>query len=234
MKKAEKNSNKTEQKAKPAEKWATKFFLTANRPNLTELIMLNIIAKTPCEVIGYKIAYEVGEKGNLHLHLYLRLARSVRLTWFFRNFPGVETVTVTPGTEADVISYIGNHDKEVSKGCTVLPEYTHVWGDIEGGQGERTDLTTTDRQLWEVKEAVDGGATVRELFDTYFPLMIRYGRSILEYRNLDEETKKQEEASRIYEIADKRAAILLEELEAQREIIKRYKEASFEWITAIH
>ena len=181
-----KNSkNKTEQQQeKTPSKWGTSFFITINRPTLTALLMDSPLRNSPENIVAHKMSVEIGEKGNLHAHYYIKLARSARLAWYYKHFPGAESLVITPGTESDVIDYVGNISKEVSKGCTVLSEYTTSYGDLTRRQGSRTDVTLTDAVLWDIKASIDAGATTRDLFNAYFPYMIRYGRSLLEYKRI--------------------------------------------------
>ena len=168
-------------KATP-EKWGCKYLLTLNKHTLTALLM-NVTTSELPETVAGKIAVEVGEKGNLHKHMYLVFKRSIRKDTLVNKVKahGCQVDLITPGTEATVIDYVGNHDKEVSKGCTIIDEYTTQWGNIDVSQGQRNDLTSSDVVLFQIKDALDGGATLRDIYNDFFPYMVRYGRGIIDY-----------------------------------------------------
>lgn len=58
-----------------------------------------------------------------------------------------------------------------------------------GGQGTRSDLL-------DAKAMVDGGASVRELWEAHFPVMARYSRAVLEYKNIVEAAGAESEVIR--------------------------------------
>ena len=75
---------KSEKKATKKVEWGCKFMITVNKPTLTALICSVTLGDFPCKAIAWKEAYEVGEKGNLHKHLYIVLERSVRRDKYVR------------------------------------------------------------------------------------------------------------------------------------------------------
>lgn len=172
--------------------WGNKFLLTLNKPTLTALFMASPLRDTPCKVTAFKYAVEIGEKGNLHCHYYVVFERSVRKDTLINRYKkdGIEVDRITPGTEQTVINYIGNLDKEVSKGCEILTDYTAIYGNIETTQGQRNDITASDAVLWQIKEAIDAGTNKRQLYNDFFPYLIRYGKSIFDYLDFCKEEEK--------------------------------------------
>jgi hypothetical protein len=133
----------------------------------------------PCKAIAGKLSWEIGTTGNLHKHLYVVLERSWRLSGMIKKFMGADVKLVTPGTEATVIGYIGNYDKEVSKGCQIL--HKEEFGDIGTTQGQRNDISASDAVLWQIKDAIDAGESLRTIWNSFFPYMVRYGQGIKGY-----------------------------------------------------
>lgn len=170
---------------KPRDEWGSKWFFTLNAPTLTAIHMECKISDMPVEVIAGKISIEIGEEGNLHKHVYCVFERSWRKSALLSRFKhlGVQVDRVTPGTEATVINYIGNLDKEISKGCTILPEYTCIFGDIEATQGQRNDISASDAVLWQIKDAIDSGERLGVIWSSFFPYMVRYGSGVSFYYN---------------------------------------------------
>lgn len=203
---------------KPAE-WGCKFLLTLNKPTLTSLLMSSPLRDTPCKVLAFKSAVEIGAKGNLHAHFYVVFERSLRKDTLINRYKkdGIEVDRITSGTEQTVINYIGNLDKETSKGCTILEEYTTIYGYIETTQGQRNDLSASDAVLWQIKDAIDAGASKKELYDNFFPYLVRYGNGLFEYYNFlsgrfDVKKPETSEKSNVYELRpEKDVKLILEE-----------------------
>ena len=169
---------KKDAKEKP-EEWGVSFLLTYNAKTYTDLITNLPTSILPYKVTGVKTSIEVGDSGNLHSHTYVNFERSQRKSSIINKLPTTDVKRVTSGTERTVINYIGNTDKEISKGCTIIDCYQY--GDIATTQGTRTDLTATDNALWEIKDAIDAGESMRYLYNTFFPYMIRHGAGIRAY-----------------------------------------------------
>lgn len=168
-----------EKTAKKPEEWGVSFLLTTNYNTLTEMCFDNIIHKIGYKVTGAKTAVEVGKSGNLHTHIYINFERSQRKSCLIKKLPTTDVKRIASGTEKTVIEYIGNKDKEVSKGCEIIDCWQY--GDIETTQGTRTDLTATDNALWQIKDAIDKGESLRYLYNTFFPYMVRNGQGIKAY-----------------------------------------------------
>lgn len=172
-------AKKTMKKPAKPEEWGVSFLLTTNHKTFTDLCFDCTPTQIPYRITGWKISEEIGEAGNLHTHLYVNFERSQRRTALIKRFPHTDVKRVSAGTERTVIDYLGNQDKEEAKGCQILAVYQ--WGDIDTTQGTRTDLTKTDETLWQIKEAIDNGESMRHLYNTFFPAMIRYGKGIRDY-----------------------------------------------------
>lgn len=199
--------------AKKTDKWGTKYLLTLNHKELTSLLCIMSTVDLP-EYTAMKSAIEVGEKGNLHKHAYIVFRRSIRYSTLINRYKeyGAQVDLVTPGTEATVIDYIGNTDKEVSKGCTVLKDYTVEIGNLQASQGTRNDLTETEKALWSIKEAIDAGEGKRFLFDNFFPFMVRYGQGVGAYIEYCKEERNARNQSKymVGKTQDEREAEILE------------------------
>lgn len=219
---------KSEKKAKI--EWGSKYFFTVNHRELTALLMITHEITSKYAVDGFKSAVEVGAKGNLHSHVYVVFSRSVRKDTLISNFKkyGAEIDKVTTGTEQTVINYIGNHDKEVSKGCQVIGDYTTIYGDIQTTQGTRNDLSDTDKALWGIKDVIDSGATLKDVYDTFFPFMIKYGRSLRDYMEFRETQREDKATKRMYksieEERSKRIEIEAQQTKCEEEILAGQQE----------
>ena len=161
------------------EKWSSKWIFTHNAKTFTALIFDFQTSKIPAKVLACKESVEVGESGNLHKHVYVSLNRSIRKSTLIKKFPVTDIKPITPGTEQTVIEYIGSKDKETSKGCEIIS--VCQWGNLDVSQGQRTDLNETDSKLWQIKDAIDNGATKQTLYNDFFPQMVRFGRGVCDY-----------------------------------------------------
>ena len=199
------------------EKWASKWLFTHNAKTLTALICDFQTSQIPAKVLSCKESIEIGESGNLHKHVFVSLNRSIRKSTLLKKFPITDIKPVTPGTEQTVIEYIGNKDKEISKGCEIIS--VSQWGNLDVTQGMRTDLNETDSKLWQIKDAIDNGADKRTLFNDFFPQMVRYGRGVLDYYDLIREERQEKlvktaEEARLENLAEEK--ILMERIAAEQ------------------
>ena len=199
------------------EKWSSKWIFTHNAKTFTALVFDFQVSKIPAKVLACKESVEVGESGNLHKHVYVSLNRSIRKSTLIKKFSATDIKPITPGTEQTVIDYIGSKDKETSKGCEIIS--VCQWGNLDVSQGQRTDLNETDSKLWQIKDAIDNGATKRTLYNNFFPQMVRYGRGLYDYYELRREegeeklVKTAEEATLENLAAEK---ILMEKIAAEQ------------------
>lgn len=182
------------------EEWGTSFLLTTNFKTYTECCFDVSLNTLKYKVTGWKRAVEVGEAGNLHVHLYVNFERSQRKSCIIKKFPNTDVKRITSGTERTVIEYVGNEDKEISKNCTIID--CCQWGDIDTTQGSRTDLTASDVALWALKEAIDSGESYRYLYNAFFPQMLRYGKGIKEYYDFCKQEKAESTSYKIETIEE--------------------------------
>ena len=199
------------------EKWASKWLFTHNAKTLTSLIVDFQVSNIPAKVLSCKESIEVGESGNLHKHVFVALNRSIRKSTLMKKFPITDIKPVTPGTEQTVIEYIGNKDKEISKGCEIIS--VDQWGNLDVTQGMRTDLNETDSKLWQIKDAIDSGADKRTLFNDFFPQMVRFGRGVIDYYDLVKEERQERlvktaEEAQLENLAEEK--ILMERIAAEQ------------------
>lgn len=175
------NFSNMEKQKKNKDEWGCKWYITVNAPTLTALFMTVKISDMPVPVVAYKIGYEVGASGNLHKHMYLVFERSWRRSALINRFKGSQIDRVTPGTEQTVIDYICNDDKPEEKSSVNL--WFEVSGEIWATQGQRNDITASDAVLWQIKDAIDAGASLGEIYGSFFPYMVRYGQGIKNYHD---------------------------------------------------
>lgn len=115
---------------------------------------------------------ERGESGTPHIQGYIEFSGRQRPT--SSRVKGVvgrrAHVEIRRGTAAEAAAYCKKEDSREEPG--------YEWGVIsrDGTQGTRNDLKR-------VKEAIDGGMGVLELYDEHFAAMIRYRRSFQMYMN---------------------------------------------------
>lgn len=208
---------------KPVE-WGTKYMLTVNDNVLTSLLVKTGEILADVGIEGFKTALESGKAGNLHTHSYIVYKRSIRRDTLISRYKkwGVQVDKVTAGTEKTVIEYIGSLEKTSEKQSMLYPEYTCVWGDIQTTQGARNDIGETEKALWQVKEAIDTGTPLRQVWNDFFPYMVRYGKGIEAYCQIVAQ-EKPSSGLKVAENKDKeqieatKAQVALEREDAERE-----------------
>lgn len=108
------------------------------------------------------------DTGKLHFQSYVQLTRQQRMSWLKKNLSATAHLERARGTPQQNKDY-----------CT--KEDTRVDGPWEFGtmttQGQRSDL-------WEVKEAIDAGATEKSLADDYFTTWCHNYKALREYKSL--------------------------------------------------
>ena len=115
---------------------------------------------------------EMGETGNLHYQGYAEFHNTKRLA-ALKNLDAMEGAhwELRRGSQKDAMDYCRKTDD---------PTYLdgpYEWGEPSSGQGARSDLKA-------LKIAIDEGSTDVDLFDNFFPTMLRYHKSVSHYRNL--------------------------------------------------
>lgn len=176
---------------KPSE-WGCKFFFTINDNALTALLMKTGEILSEKGIEGFKLALEMGKKGNLHTHIYIVFNRSQRKETLLNRYKkwGVQIDRVTPGTEKTVIEYIGSEEKTKEKDSLLFKEYTTIWGDVVTSQGARNDIGDTEKALWQIKDAIDSGANTRQIWNDFFPYMVRWGKGVYSYIEMIDKERK--------------------------------------------
>lgn len=111
---------------------------------------------------------EVGLSGTPHLQGYLQCDRRVRLSQL-QAVPSLAGAhfEVARGSLADNVSYCSKEEGRLGG--------PYEYGEARGAQGTRSDLLA-------VKRTVDDGADLTGLYEQHFAHMIRYGKSILNYK----------------------------------------------------
>lgn len=108
--------------------------------------------------------------GRPHLQGFFILKSASTKKAVLKKIPPTVWIQASRSTPA-AIAYIKNPDP--SKGKTGDFFFT---GEPPVGKGKRTDIDS-------LKESVRAGATITELFDTHFALMLKYPKGIMEYKN---------------------------------------------------
>lgn len=120
-----------------------------------------------------KVALEVGEAGNRHFQVYLYFPGKRRFSSVKKLFPSAH-IEPRFGTHQQASDYIGQEEKS----GTVL--WVEEFG-VPPKQGGRSDLSESRSAMWDVKDAIDNGASEGELWDDYFPYMVRSYTGVREY-----------------------------------------------------
>ena len=199
--------------------------LTVNHSQLTALLMITGEIVLRDDIEASKMAVEIGKSGNLHSHIYCVFKRSVRKDTLLNKYKqyGVQIDKITAGTEKTVIEYIGGREKAAAKGSMVIDDYTALKGDLQVTQGQRNDIGETEKALWQIKDAIDNGASKWQVWQDFFPYMVRYGRGISDYI----EAKSEQEKSKITikdgrdkeHIAAAKEQAELDRIEAEKELL---------------
>lgn len=214
----------TNMRDKKSVEWGTKYMLTVNDNVLTSLLMKTGEILADVGIEGFKTALESGKAGNLHTHSYIVYKRSIRRDTLISRYKkwGVQVDRVTAGTEKTVIEYIGSSEKTAEKQSVLYPEYTCIMGDIQTTQGARNDIGDTEKALWQVKEAIDAGTPIRQVWNDFFPYMVRYGKGVEVYCQIVAQEKpssglKVAEGKDKEQIETIRSQVALEKEDAERE-----------------
>lgn len=124
----------------------------------------------PSAAIRYGIwQVERGESGTTHLQGYLEFSKPVRLSHCRKVIPGAHFES-RRGTRDQAIAYCEKEDTRIDG------PFEHGRRDT-GGQGKRSDLIA-------VKEAIDAGATEKDIANEHFSTWCRNYRAFERYRHL--------------------------------------------------
>lgn len=114
---------------------------------------------------------ELGANGTPHLQGYVEFDSQITIKALSKLVPGVH-FEPRRGSQRQAIAY-----------CCKVSDPTFVSGPHEEGtpknQGERTDLA-------ELKKMVDDSAPMDEVWDNFFPQMVRYYKGVEQYRQIKE------------------------------------------------
>lgn len=113
---------------------------------------------------------EVGENGTPHLQGYIEFTNSKKLEWLRKINPRIHW-EARRGTAQQARDY-----------CAKEGEFWE-WGELSK-QGKRSDLDN-------VAEAIRDGVSISDLCKDYGALMIRYGQSVVKYRGMCMEERKE-------------------------------------------
>ena len=154
---------------------AKQFVATVNNPTgaiaTPELFKDALHARFPVHSLAGQ--HEVGESGTPHLQLAFRLVDRIRLRQLIAAVPGAH-FAVMRGSPQQAFAYATKSD---TRAPDTVP-FTFGEQPTRGtGQGRRTDLL-------EVKEAIDNGATLLDVFEQHFPAACQHHRSFTLYKNL--------------------------------------------------
>lgn len=108
--------------------------------------------------------------GTLHLQGYSEFDHPVRLSALQKLLPGLHA-QVARGTELHNTAYCSKPEGQCNGPWS--------FGSPEKNPGKRSDLTS-------VQEALDGGATVRDVARTHFGSFVKYSNALYEYVRLQE------------------------------------------------
>lgn len=196
------------------------WFITVNTPSDAETEVTERLSEWGLLEITryYKAAIEEGgDTANRHMHIYLHLTTQQRFSALKKIWPRAK-IQEPIGTPQQQIDYIGNPDFVYSdkhstidkrgkpKGgtCEKVWEYGTTDG-IRLNQHVKNTGSSLDFRLLRAKERIDAGDSLESLYDTDFPLMVRYGNRLAEYFTLKKgvsvaekiEQRKREEAEKI-------------------------------------
>lgn len=104
-------------------------------------------------------AYCVSAAGLHHVHMVLEDKKSMRFSKIIGAYAAGSHFEATRGTKEDALAYIRKEGKYAEKGEEVL--YTKQHGEIQGAQGERTDLE-------KIEALLDEGKTPAEIYEISF------------------------------------------------------------------
>lgn len=143
---------------------------TLNNPTEEELSTISGISATSRALQYMVYQLEEGSNGTTHIQGYVEFNQALRFGMVKRLISPRIHLEKRRGTRDQARDYCMKEDTRIDG-----PFEFGEW--IPGGQGRRTDLH-------DIRTAVTRGSTEIELWDSYFPTMVRNYRAIDRYRGL--------------------------------------------------
>lgn len=175
---------------------AVAYCFTINNPtegekNLIKMLNLDKEESEEKAIIRYlKYALETGEEETPHIQGYVHLFKQEQFSWIQKRLPRA-AIYPTAGSIQQNVDYIGNpdfvhsenaKDGKAGKRKGGTSEKPTEYGSLEGlRMGSRPNKQNANESLLAVKDAIDQGISEKDLWDKYFPIMLRYGTKIKEY-----------------------------------------------------
>lgn len=209
-----------EKRRKGEKEWATSFLLTKNFDTWTGACLASREIPLLSGISRIRGSLEEGHGGHLHAHIAVSYSRSQRKKRLISLLPKWDIKPITPGTEWRAFQYPGDPEKEESKGCRIFC----VWGDEPPQEPQNFKGTETEKRLLMMKEKIDGGASLQEMYHEDFFLMMRYGRELRGYKRMVEFWGGKE-VDRIMKEDAHHASEISYEQEQHNEIIKAIERA---------
>lgn len=153
---------------------------TKNNPSVSELPRE---WAEHCEFITWQL--EKGEQGTPHLQGYFvtKSNPSNKNGWSLKQIreritgPGV-WLGKRMGTHDQAVAYCNKRDTRIEGPWTI-----GKWSEVEGpSRGGKTQGGKNASNLLEIKAAIDAGATDKDLYESHFSQMFRYGKNFDRYR----------------------------------------------------
>jgi hypothetical protein len=174
---------------------AVAWFITVNNPTPEdEDVQARLSEADMLQSVKYaKWAVENGESNGVrHMHIYLHLDKQQRFS-AVKKMWGKAHIEEPIGTPKQNIEYIGNpaycysqkHPNSAKRGkpkggsC----EYVKEYGSTEGIRVNQSTGSSSniDNRLLAAKALIDAGQELHSLYETDFPLMIKYGSKLSQY-----------------------------------------------------
>lgn len=143
---------------------------TLNNPTEAELSTLSTISVTSPGLMYMVYQLEEGLNGTRHVQGYIEFNAAQRFTTVKRLISPRIHLEKRRGSREQARRYCMKTESRLEG-----PFEYGTW--IPGGQGRRTDLH-------EIREAIIGGTSTTELWDSHFPTMVRNYRAIDRYRSI--------------------------------------------------
>lgn len=152
------------------------WFLTENNHDWDEKQSLcNLTLDNWRDIRYVKLSEEIGEEGTPHVHAYIVLVNACTFSQVKQRF---DRANIQPrfGSHQEAKDYIGREEKSGQ----VLSTW-ELGSDENMHQGFRSDLSSQENRLEELKSLIQAGCSLDDLYDMDFALMMRFGRELRVY-----------------------------------------------------